>query len=86
VRLESLYAAGRVINESVVNGVIIRNPCLKLPLTSMQFYFWKLSYLKENLEASSLFIFEAATSETWKLHEWTVSSRGEGAEYREGRA
>jgi hypothetical protein len=75
VRLENQYAAGRAINDWVVTVVIIRKPCLELPLTSMQYYFWKLSYLEENLETSPLFKFEAATNERWKLKEWTVSSR-----------
>lgn len=73
--LESQYAAGRAINDWVVTVVIIRTPCLGLPVTGGQHHFWKLCYLKENLEASSLFIFEAATNERWKLHELTVSSR-----------
>ena len=73
--LESQYAAGRASNDWVVTVVIIGTPCLGLPLTGWQHRFWKLCYLKENLEASSLFIFEAATNKTWKLHEWTVSSR-----------
>jgi len=49
-------------------------------------YLWKLSYQKEKPETPSLFIFEAVTSETWNLHEWTISSGGEGAEYLESRA
>lgn len=74
VRLES-QDAGRASNDWVVTGVMIQKSCLKLPLTGMLYYLWKLSYLKEKLETSSLFIFGAQTSETWKLYEWTVSSR-----------
>jgi len=75
VRLESQYAAGRASHDWVVTGVMIRKKCLKLPLTGTHYYIWKLNYLRENLETSSLFLFETATSETWKIHEWTVSSR-----------
>ena len=50
MRLESHDAAGRASNDRVVTGVIIRKPCLKLPLMGMQYYIWTLSGLRENLK------------------------------------
>jgi len=49
------YAARRASNDWAVTGIMIRKPCLRLPLTDRQYYTWKLSYLKESLEKSSLF-------------------------------
>jgi hypothetical protein len=40
------YAARRTSNDWAVTGIMIRKPCLKLPLTDSQYYTWKLSYLK----------------------------------------
>ena len=40
------YAARRASKDWTVTGIMIRKPCLKLPLTDSQYYTWKLSYLK----------------------------------------
>jgi len=49
------YAARRASKDWTVTGIMIRKTCPKLPLTDRQYYTWKLSYLKENPEKSSLF-------------------------------
>lgn len=50
MRPESHDAAGRASNDSVVTGVMIQKPCLKLTLVGMQYYIWTLSGLRENLK------------------------------------